>query len=284
MKVLCVLMRSALLIMAFGSANAVPESVSTSPVRKTVAEMTPSERAAHREKVRLLKQRYFGPTVVKAGSMQGTIAIAIVGDGVPESEADTAIQILRKATKLDIRLLRNGILSPDDLATPANALTKIKCNLAIFIVFDDSHSAMLVAPEDRWAIVNVAKLKTGLPNIESLERRLWHSRVRKEIIRAFSLLCGGGASQFAGNVTDIANIEDLDTVQEFVPIDMPLRYSNYLSKIGVTPAYEKTYLQACKEGWAPHPTNAIEQVIWTRVMSDKERGPTKPLTIVPPKK
>ena len=38
------------------------------------------------------------------------------------------------------------------------------------------------------------------------------------------------------------------------------------------------------EGWAPAPTNDIQKAIFERVKADKERGPSKPLTIAPPAK
>ena len=82
---------------------------------------------------------------------------------------------------------------------------------------------------------------------------------------------------------DAAKVEDLDTVEEFIPVDIPPRYTTYLEKIGVTPAYEKFYYLACKEGWAPQPTNEIQQAIWNRVKERKERGPTNPIHILPPK-
>ncbi len=71
------------------------------------------------------------------------------------------------------------------------------------------------------------------------------------------------------------SIRGLDTVQEFIPIDMANRYTSYLATLGVKPAHERTYRQACKEGWAPPPTNDIQRAIWQKV----HKIPDNPMTI-----
>ena len=45
-----------------------------------------------------------------------------------------------------------------------------------------------------------------------------------------------------------------------------------------------SYKRACIEGWAPAPTNDIQKAIWEQAKADKERGPTNPIKIPPPKK
>jgi hypothetical protein len=62
-----------------------------------------------------------------------------------------------------------------------------------------------------------------------------------------------------------SSIEDLDSVQEFIPIDMERRWTDYLANLGVKPAHIRTYKQACKEGWAPAPTNEYQKAIWDKV-------------------
>ncbi len=55
-----------------------------------------------------------------------------------------------------------------------------------------------------------------------------------------------------------------------------------LPEVGFEPAVVATYLTACREGWAPAPTNAFQKAIWERALSEKERGPTNPIRILPP--
>lgn len=52
----------------------------------------------------------------------------------------------------------------------------------------------------------------------------------------------------------------------------------------ITPAEIQTYRNACRQGWAPAPTNDYQKAIYERMQADKERGPSKPLTITPPAK
>ena len=42
-------------------------------------------------------------------------------------------------------------------------------------------------------------------------------------------------------------------------------YQTYLEKLGVTKMEKTTYLRACKEGWAPAPTNEVQKRVWDKV-------------------
>ena len=57
-----------------------------------------------------------------------------------------------------------------------------------------------------------------------------------------------------------------------------------LPRVGFAPAMVATYRTACNEGWAPPPSNDVQRAIWARYLSEKERGPTNPIRILPPKK
>ena len=37
------------------------------------------------------------------------------------------------------------------------------------------------------------------------------------------------------------------------------------NRLGILPVRTTTYLQACQEGWAPMPTNAVQKAIWEKV-------------------
>lgn len=45
-----------------------------------------------------------------------------------------------------------------------------------------------------------------------------------------------------------------------------------------------TYRQACIEGWAAHPTNDVQRVVWKSVINERRRGPTNPIRILPGQK
>jgi hypothetical protein len=63
----------------------------------------------------------------------------------------------------------------------------------------------------------------------------------------------------------IGVICDLDLVEEFIPGDTAYACVARLIKVGVTPIRLVTYAKACKEGWAPQPTNDVQKAIWDKV-------------------
>ena len=121
--------------------------------------------------------------------------------------------------------------------------------------------AILVAPENRWAIVNIAPIAT--------EQRpaYFEARVKKELTRGFSYLCGATNSQFPRALTrGIVDHADLDKNPDFgLPIDVLQRFRTYMETLGVRPAVISTYRKACQEGWAPAPTNEVQQAVWDKI-------------------
>lgn len=144
----------------------------------------------------------------------------------------------------------------------------LKANALLMVVSCDTCSEpLMVAPDGAWAIVNVKAL--GDKNIDS--------RLRKEVVRAFAYLCGGTKSQYAHPLTAaITDIRQLDLIEQAdLPIDVLMRMTEYLKTLGVTPYEEATYRSACRQGWAPAPTNDIQKAIWEQVHT----MPDKPITI-----
>lgn len=144
--------------------------------------------------------------------------------------------------------------------------------LLLVVSCDKCSEPMMIAPDGGWAVVNVKAL--GDKNIDA--------RLRKEIVRAFAYLCGGIKSQYAEPMTAaITDIRQLDLVEQAqLPVDVLMRIPEYLKTLGVTQYQEASYRTACKQGWAPAPTNDVQKAIWNEVHSI----PTKPLTIAPEKK
>lgn len=55
-----------------------------------------------------------------------------------------------------------------------------------------------------------------------------------------------------------------------------------LLQAGFSPDVIATYETACREGWAPAPTNDAQRTIWAKMLDEKERGPANPILILPP--
>ena len=185
---------------------------------------------------------------------------------------------LRKITHASIVLEGGPAVTA---GTALKSVNRCKADVAIFLVDDkEIPDMMLVSPEGKWALVNVAALIVDNP-----AQPFANGRLNKEMVRAFAYVAGGVASEFQGNLMDhIARPDQLDSYSEtHPPMDVVARASQRLPALGVTPQRIATYQVACKEGWAPAPTNDVQKAIWERVKADKERGPTNPITIPPPK-
>ena len=211
-----------------------------------------------------------GGYVARPGSMKGRIAFIDAGSGIGEEELRKVVSALgEKIAKYDVRVEKA------EAGTPAAIKAKSGADVAVVVVDDDATPMMLVAPEDHWAAVKVRKVSEGLKG--SAVERFKASRCRKEILRAFTFVCGGVASSFDGNILDVSGPAELDLRDEFIPFDKFAVFTKHLSGMGVTPRRLATYKRACKEGWAPAPTNDVQKAIWNQI----HQLPTEPIKIKP---
>lgn len=154
--------------------------------------------------------------------------------------------------------------------------------IIVEVVDDSSLPALVAYPEDFKAVMNVGKLDVGLKG--SALDKFFVSRCRKELLRAFCFACGAGGSQYPDNIMAIGKIQDLDLIQEFIPGDTIYACQRRAKSAGVTQKLFVSYARACKEGWAPAPTNDVQRIVFEKVKALKEKGPTNPIKIAPPKK
>lgn len=83
-------------------------------------------------------------------------------------------------------------------------------------------------------------------------------------------------SNFPNSIMRLIRSEkDLDKLGDVVPADVHARTIENLKTIGITPTQITTYLQACKLGWAPAPTNEFQKAIWEKVHA----APKNPMKI-----
>ena len=186
----------------------------------------------------------------KPGSQQGEVVYVNCQSRAPEAWIKFSMDYFAQETKFKITL-QNGkfTLPKPDIAG----------NASLFIVDDPGLPPLLFAPESWWAVVNVACLATD-------DRKLFESRVKKELSRGFAFLCGGAESQFPDSLMSVANTAMLDKQEDHrLPIDVLDRFCDMMKNAGVTPAHYDEYLYACQEGWAPPPTNEAQKAIWDKV-------------------
>ena len=203
---------------------------------------------------RIAKQ---GGEIIRKGTFEGKVSIINQQSRLSSSDCDAIAQLFAEQTQCNI-VADNG----------EGAAIKL------YLIDNHKEPTVLLATEDHWGKLNVAKLVDDLPG-ENAKKKFFVPRARKMIIKSLSLLMGGGSSQFPGNIMNTAKIRDLDLMKESIPVDMIEHYQTYLKALGVTPMEKTTYLRACREGWAPAPTNDVQKAIWDRVHA----APKNPMKI-----
>ena len=231
-------------------------------------QMTEEEREAIAEKVR----HFTGGRVVRPRSQQGRIVFLDLQSKYASTNSQHMVDTLVGGT--EYRVVYEKGAEKWDITKATEIARAHKANIAIIIVDDAVTPPMLVAPEEGWAAVNVARLEKGLPD-NKLRKVVFSGRCRKEIMRAFSLVCGGGGSPYKGSAINAATIEDLDVTGDFIPFDTIQLYRPYLRNFGVTPRELVTYRQAVMEGWAADPTNEYQVAAKERALVDKAKREAK---------
>ncbi len=145
----------------------------------------------------------------------------------------------------------------------AGFIGKDKVGAAVVIVNDPSKSDFYRAsPEGRWAVLNVSPLKADNPAQERLEERFakvyWHAVVRA--------LGGGYAAVKPSVMTPFSDLKSLDAIPTTKPSpDVVNMLIDTGSLYGIRTITIASYRTACRNGWAPPPTNDVQRAIWDKV-------------------
>lgn len=220
-------------------------------------------------KIAQIYNEKFGGFVTQPGSLKGSIGFLNAQTRVDAAEIDHVIAAWKKL--LQHTMINKSVPSMKGMPTRTD-VEKAGVTVAIYAVDDATLPSLLVAPEDRWALVNVARLNVGLKD-NAVGKAILKTRFRAELMRAFALVCGGASSQFGGNVYTAVEIPQLDSLNsDALQVDMAQRIGEYLKNLGVTPARTVTYVRACQEGWAPAPTNDYQRAAAQKVQARKAAG------------
>ena len=215
---------------------------------------TPEERILRKQWVEKRKYQYLGGDLVVPNSQKGQITIVDCQATVSSEILDEAIAYLIKETKFKI-VREKGTFS--------GISPKVIGDVSLYVIEDSKLPTMLVAPENKWAILNIYTLKTG----RGSQPQFLKARVLKEMSRTFAALCGGISSNFPDSLTTgIYNLNQLDRQEDNrLSVDVIARFAPTLANIGITPAEISNYRAACKQGWAPAPTNDVQKAIWNEI-------------------
>lgn len=170
--------------------------------------------------------------------------------------------------------LGEPVSSVEDGKRIAEELIKMdRVGAAIVIVDDPERNSYIESLEDRWAILNISTLKTDTPDEKTLETRsgkmLWRAAAR-------ALGVGYVAHDAASVLKPFSTLAELDANREMKPSpDGSNAMLQNASSYGITPLTIASYRTACRNGWAPAPTNDVQKAIW----DETRQLPTKPITI-----
>ena len=216
------------------------------------APFTMEEVAAKRAKAQDILMKKVGGIVPRPGTQKGEIFYIDCQTRAPKAWIDESIAYFVEETKFKISYKKGSF----DFVAP-----QISGNATLFIVDDPKLPAILVAPENRWALVNIS--------VVAEERRpaFFEARVKKQLSRGFAYLCGAANSQFPMALTrGITKQADLDVNMDYrLPVDIFQRIRTYMEPLGVKPQISVIYRKAVQEGWAPAPTNEYQKAVWDKV-------------------
>lgn len=209
--------------------------------------LSKEEVAERRELMRARRYARTGGIVTKRDGNLRVLALINVENVVDQEVLNLVAQEMQKG-------LLFSIVATNE--RPANA------GLVIEIKDSDYPASMITAPENGYGMLNVRTLKMDSPSKEKLNRRL-----TQQIWRTTILTLGGGYDiEPRCLMKPFATVQELDACSSTCAC--PMSYTAAVSgaaRFGVKPPIRMTYKQACEEGWAPPPTNAVQQAIWDKV-------------------
>jgi len=158
------------------------------------------------------------------------------------------------------------------LMLPVSVGATENVGVRLSVVDENGNAPLVVMPDNALVVVNVRALSVDKPTGDVLK-----SRVCKELWRGLIYALGGGNTFVQQCVMkQVSSLKDLDAIPTNTACpDAFMRIVESAKTLGIQPARRTTYRQACKEGWAPSPTNDVQKAIWDQV----HQIPDKPITI-----
>ena len=201
---------------------------------KNKREYTPEEKAARKAAAKEAMLKKTGGIIVKPGTRKGMIAFIDTQTRLSETNIQFVVDALAAKTRYDIKYVKSGQGDPLVLKTTTQA------DVAIIIADDKNIPALMVAPFEKYAVINTAKLNEGLKSKDAI-LKFSDSRGRKQLLRAYAMVCGAYMSQYSGNSLEATNMSDLDVCSESLPADILGKNTVYLKKIKVEQNFYSTF-------------------------------------------
>lgn len=228
---------------------------------------TPQKRAAYANMMRAKAIAKLGGQLV-APPKSRTLVVENTQLRVPKEFIDSIVNRISTISTIGL-VCKNNCDNTNDLIG------------VLSIVDKPDAPSLTIYPEKLSGELNVNWLLSDNPSDKLLK-----NRVQKQMWRLFAIALGAGNSSYQPCLLrTIRTLNDLDAVPSLMPSPEVLdKVQRTADLCGIGRYRVVTYKKACIEGWAPAPTNDIQRAIWEQVRTDKERGPTNPIKIPPPKK
>ena len=236
----------AITLSAAVSALSLAAFAENAPVRKPIK--------ISQEKIRQLEMKRFGGYINDTRKQKGSVVVVNAQKAAEASALEQVLAELRTFVKFSLEV-KDGSF---DLVKP-----EVQGSASVFVVDDPALPMSLIAPESKWAMVNVAPLKAG----EGAKPQFFKARTQKELMRALAYLMGSADSSYPGNIVGcVTKPEDLDQFTDYrLPVDVMTKFTKYVKGFGIEPYERTSYKKSVREGWGPQPTNEFQKAIWDEV-------------------
>ena len=153
--------------------------------------------------------------------------------------------------------LKNGE-SPLDMAREER---KNGAGAVVFYCEDKTMPTLSVYPEEAIVVLNVKPLFDK-------DELVFQRRLNKEFWRALAFALGGygGTTQGPTVLAPVFTLNDLDALRASSLSPTQLGSVNLAkSKLRIYGTRQVPYSRACREGWAPAPTNDVQRAVWNKI-------------------
>lgn len=244
-------------ILIFTAAAGESPVAATNAVPKAGAKISASERA------KLIRKKLAKPSggLIEKKIATKVIAIRDLQSDFTPGEVEAAVGKMRRLLYFPICRVTAG-----DKRTDIGAEVILEKTLPI------PGTSVLAAPEQGFARVSSAYLLSDSPSAEKRQRRLYMA-----LLRGMSMALGAGVAMYQPCImTTVRSLADLDAIRMEVPGPETINNIERATKaLGIERLFVVTYRTACRQGWAPAPTNDLQKAIW----EEERKLPEKPLTI-----
>ena len=196
-------------------------------------------------------ERAYQGKVLRVYNAQSTVPADVVGKMVRDA---------RLSAQLPIEVVPHDETGDVAAIATASKLANAE-NVGAALVLTDKTDLpfILCSPDRHWAILNVAELGGDANKVAA--------RFKKLLWNGIAHALGAGSTGDKGCVLrNFSTVKDLDGIVALEP--SPMGHNSLIevaASDGIGMITFASYRDACRQGWAPAPTNDVQRAIWDEV-------------------